>query len=306
MATMDLNLLRAFLAVAETSSFSAAARKLGVPKSSVSRGVAALEDAMDVRLLHRTTRHVSPTTAGKALQDRVAPLMASLEGAVCGLPELEDQPSGLLRVTTTVDFGSSVLGEIVARFAEAHPAVQVDLRLTSAVVDLVAEGFDLALRFGARKLPDSSMTARRAGMVKLQLFASPEYLARAGTPRKVEDLDRHQWVIFRRDTAVRLEGPGAASIKVQQRGRIMCDDMSFVRSAVRAGAGLGLLPTFLAAEDVAAGELVKVLPKWDTASGTLWLVTPHARHVPRKVSAFRDFVIAELGKRRVIADVEGE
>jgi DNA-binding transcriptional LysR family regulator len=306
MATMDLNLLRAFLAVAETSSFSAAARKLGVPKSSVSRAVAALEEQMNVRLLHRTTRHVAPTTAGRALHDRVAPLLASLESAVCGLPELEDQPSGRLRVTTTVDFGSAVLGEIVARFVEAHPAVFVDLRLTSGIVDLVAEGFDLALRFGSRTLPDSSLNARRAGTVRLQLFASPDYLARAGTPRRAEDLAEHQWVAFRRETPLRLEGPGGASLKVEQRGRILCDDMSFVRTAVRAGAGVGLLPTFLAAEDVEAGALVRVLPKWDTRSGTLWLVSPHTRHVPRKVSAFRDFVIAALATRPVIAPIAAE
>ena len=301
MGTMDLNLLTAFVAVAEASSFSAAARKLGIPKSSVSRAVTTLEDAMKVRLLHRTTRHVSPTTAGRALLDRVSPVLASLEAAVCGLPELDEQPSGVLRVTSTVDFGAAVLAEIVVRFAEAHPAVRVDLRLTNAVVDLVAEGFDLALRFGRRTLPDSSMTAKRAGVVRLQLYASPQYLARTSTPRRPQDLDGHSWVVFRSEAPLRLEGPRAATARLRPKGRIVCDDMSAVLAAVRAGAGVGLLPTFLAADDVARGTLVRLLPQWDVPSGTLWLVSPHTRHVPRKVTAFRDFLTDALARDPVLA-----
>ncbi len=293
---VDLSLLSVFEAVARTASFSAAAKELGLPKSSVSRGVARLEADLDVQLLFRTTRRVAPTAAGTALYDRLAPLLRSVKAALGEIPEREEQPSGLLRVTAPVDLGVLFLAEVVTRYTARYPSVSVDLHLTGRVVDLVAEGFDVALRVGA-SLRDSTLVARRAAPIVVQLFASPVYLARRGTPRSEADLALHDWVVFRSGPQkLRVAGPREA-VGVAPRERIVCDDLLFVRDAARAGAGIALLPTFVADADVVAGTLVRVLPRHERVSGYLHIVTPAAKHVPRKVTAFRDLVL-ELLKAR--------
>lgn len=292
---MDLNLLTLFEAVARTSSFSAAAKELGIPKSSASRGVARLEGELGLQLLFRTTRRVSLSAAGTALYDRITPLLRSVKAAMGELPEREDAPSGTLRITAPVDLGVLFLAEVVTRYTARHPAVSVDVHLTGRVVDLVAEGFDVALRIAAR-LEDSSLVVRRAAPVVFQLFASPLYLARRGTPRGEDDLAAHDAVVFRggpQSLRVTAPRPMAAG----RRARIACDDLLFARDAVRAGAGVGLLPTFLAEADVVAGRLVRVLPRFERPAGHLHIVTPAAKHVPRKVTAFRDLVLELLRAR---------
>ena len=296
MATVDLNLLPTFVAVAKAASFSGAARQLRVPKSSVSRSIAALEETMGVRLVHRTTRQVSLSTAGQALYERVAPLLDALSESVVELPEREEEPSGLLRVTSTVDFGATVLAEMIARFAQRYPAIEVELLLTGTVLDLVQDSIDVALRISAKPLEDSSLYAKRLGPVELQLYAAPEYLARRGHPRSPADLEHHDWVRFASMDTVSLEGPKGV-VKVTPRGQVRCDDMWFARAAVCAGMGIALLPTFLADADLGSGRLQPILPKLAARSGTLWFVCPAARHLPRKVAAFRDFLAETLAAR---------
>lgn len=302
MGTIDLDLLPVFVAVGETSSFSAAAVKLGIPKSSVSRSISRLEQATGVRLLHRTTRKVALSTAGAALYERVSPQLSALVRSLGDLPELEEQPSGQVRVTAAVDFGSSVLADIIARFVARYPAVEIDLRLSNDFVDIVAEGFDVAFRIAMRPLRDSSLMAQKAGAIAMQLFASPSYLALRGAPRSPRDLERHTWVVYRSKRAVRMEGPSGAATVVPQ-GRVVSDDMSCSRELVRAGAGIGLLPTFTTDADVAAGHLVRVLPRWAVRTGHLYLVCPGSRHLPRKVTAFRDFVLEALRTRPLAPSV---
>jgi DNA-binding transcriptional LysR family regulator len=291
---MDLNLLTVFEAVARTSSFSAAAKELALPKSTVSRSVARLESELGLQLLFRTTRQVSLTAAGTGLYDRMTPLLRSVKSALGEIPEREEEPSGMLRITAPVDLGVLFLAEVVTRFTARYPAVSVDLQLTGRVVDLVAESFDVALRV-ASKLEDSSLVARRASPVVLQLFAAPSYLARRGTPRTEDELDRHEWVVFR-SGAQRLRPPRDARA-LGSNGRVVSDDLLFLREAVIHGAGIGLLPTFIAGRDLVAGTLVRVLPRYERNAGHLYIVTPAAKHVPRKVSAFRDLVL-ELLKAR--------
>lgn len=295
---MDLNHLAVFVAVAEASGISAAAKKLGLPKSSVSRALSSLEAELGVQLVLRTTRQVSLSTAGAALYDRVAPQLAALQSTVSELPEREKQPSGLLRVTAPVDFGAMVLAEIVARFGARYPAVEVEVQLSNALVDLVAERFDVAIRMSSRRLKDSSLVARSVGVDSLQLFASPQYLARRGTPKVPADLGEHAWVVYRGLDAFSLRGP-TGSARVVARAQVRCDDMLFLRGLARAGAGVALLPAFVAEPDVLSGELVRVLPRWALPSTQVWLVTPTARNVPAKVTAFRDFVSEALRARPV-------
>ncbi len=300
MATkVDLDDLAVFVAVAETSSFSLAAGRLGVPKSSVSRAIARLEAATGVALVHRTTRHVALSTAGSALHERVAPQITSLRRSLSTLPELEEEPSGVLRLTASVDFGEAVLADVVARFVARYPAVEVDARLTNLMVDLVAEGVDLALRMSPRRLKDSSLTARKLCPLDMQLYASPTYLGRRTPPRTPRDLEGHDWVRMRNAQALSLEGPGGTAT-VEMRARVVGDDMSFVRSSVVAGAGIAVLPVFLADTQVAAGALVRVLPRWNVHSSDVWLVSPAGRRQPRKVTAFVDFLLESMKGRALV------
>lgn len=293
MEPLDFGPLPVFVAVAEASSFSAAAARLGLPRSSVSRTVAQLEAHLGVQLLHRTTRRVSLSTAGQALYEKAAPLLKQLQRSVGELPELGDEPRGALKVTTAVDFGVAVLAEVVTRYVARYPEVEVELHLSSRVVDLVAEGFDVALRIAMSPLKDSSLSARALGEMALQLYASPGYLARRGTPRTPRELEGHAWAIFRGRGPVILEGP-QGKVSLSPSGRIVCDDMFFLREAVRSGAGVGLLPRFLAQPDLAAGALVPVLKGHTQQGGKLWFVTPGGRKPPPKVTALRELLVQAL------------
>jgi DNA-binding transcriptional LysR family regulator len=292
--SIDLNLVRAFVAVHDAGSFSAAAARLGVPRSTVSRAVAALESSLGVRLFHRTTRKVATSTAGRALYDRSAPVLLALEASLADLPEREELPSGTLRVTTTADLGAAVLAEAAARFTARYPAVQVEVHLSGVPVDLVRGGFDLALRVWRGRLRDSTLVAQRAGSIALRLYAAPGYLARRGSPRTAAELSAHDWVGYRGKSGA-VVGPGK---RAQPRPRITCDDMFFVREALKAGAGIGLLPSFLGDVEVAGGMLVRVVPSWATRSGAVYLVQPSRKHQPRKVTAFRELV-SELLRQRL-------
>jgi DNA-binding transcriptional LysR family regulator len=295
-----LDRLRLFAVVAERGGFTAAAAQLGLPKSSLSRAVTSLEDDLGVRLLHRTTRRVELSTAGAALHERIRTQLAALEKATDELPERDDEPSGLLRVTTIADLGVTVLAEVVTKFVRTYPRVHVDLVFTTRVVDLVAERFDAALRVSLRPLRDSSLSARRIGRLRMHLYAAPSYLARRGSPKRAGDLASHDWVTLVGVQSVRLEGP-RASVPLPVEGHIRCTEAEAVRVAIREGGGLGVLPSFLAEPDVERGALVHVMPKWLLRTGDLWFVCPSGRQIPRKVVAFRTFVVAELAKRPALS-----
>ncbi len=293
MAPIDLNLLRAFVAVHESGSFSGASELLGVPRSTVSRAVAALETAFDVILFHRTTRKVSTSTAGVALYDRVLPSLTALESSLAELPEREEAPSGVLRVTSTVDLGAALLAPAVARFTRRYPGVQVDVVLSNSVIDLVRHGFDLALRVSGRALRDSSLVARKVGSLSFQLYAAPSYLARRGVPTTTEELATHDWVGFRGQPP--FAGLNAKlQREVSVHTRVIGDDMFFAREVLRAGAGLGALPSFLADADLPAGLLVRVMPRLVANTGSVYLVHPGRKHLPRKLTAFRELLLEML------------
>ncbi len=285
MKQVDLDLVALFVAVADAGSYTAAARRLGLPKSSVSRGIARLETQLGAQILHRTTRRLSLSTAGAAFHERVAPHVRALSEAATALPERDALPAGELRVTAPNDLGASVLGEVVAAFVARHAAVSVDLRLTNRHVDLVGEGFDLAIRAVSRAMADSSLVSRRLSPIALQLYASPAHVARRGMPRGLEEIAEHEGVVFRSMKGAHRQ-PGVP--------RVVADDFLFAREALRAGAGIGLLPTFLAWPDVAAGRLVALLPRHVVSGGSFVLLHPKTRHVPRKVTAFRDFLLEHV------------
>jgi len=290
MATIDLNQLRAFAGVARELSFSAAANKLEVPTSTVSRAITALEEFLGVQLFNRSTRHVSLTAEGTGLHERVAPLLDSLETAVASMP-VGGQPKGLLRVTAAPDIGATFLAEAATRFTAQYPSVTVDAWITSRRVDLVAEGVDVAIRAAGDRLDDSALLARRLMPFEFHLFGSPAYLSLRGTPRSSADFAKHDWVEFRGGKLPRELAPSAKG------PRLVSGDFLFVREALRAGGGLGLLPTFLAQADVRAGQLVRVLPRVHKAGGSLTLLYAKAKQVPPRVTAFRNFLVDSFAQK---------
>ena len=296
MGPTDLNLYRAFAAVVETGSYTRAAERLQCPKSWVSRAVTTLEDELGVRLLHRTTRSISLSTAGTTLYERVKGPLAELGTSGAELTEHAGEPAGTLRITSTVDFGATLLAGVIARFSVAYPAVRVDLRLTNATVDIVGEGYDAALRFTSKPMRDSSLYAKKLIAFDMGIYASADYIARKGVPTSAKHLTDHDWVQFRPLPPEILFEQGEESIKVNTAGRIQCDDMMAVHALMMAGAGLALLPEFVTDADISAKRAKRVLPELGRRSGHLWFVAPSAKHLPTKVVAFRDFLKEALEK----------
>lgn len=285
-ATIDL--LPFFFAVAQAGSFTAAARAMGQTKSRVSRAVAELERELDTELFYRTTRAVALTTAGVALFERASPPFEALREALGDLPAERETPSGELRLTAPVDL-HEVLSDVVARYVLRWPEVRVDLDLTNRVVDLVRERFDLAVRATSGRLADTSLVARRVAQFEGLLYASPAYLARRGAPRDVDD-GAHDWVVFQ-------PSPKTPSISRVVVPRIRVNDFVTVRHLLRGGAGVGWLPRFFADPLVDAGELVHVVPSWRANAGAFYCVYPSRKHVPVKVTAFRDLLLEHMRTR---------
>lgn len=294
MAPIDLNLLRVFATVYRAGSFTAAARELGVPRSTVSRAIAALEDRLGDELVHRTTRTMSISDEGKALFDRVAPSLGGLEAALDDLPvRAGEEPSGTVRVTSTPDLGASLLAEAAVRFTARFPRAQVELMMTPAMLDLVRD-CDLALRVVRVRLPDSRLVARRVGAVVFHWFASPTYLARRGAPRAPGEAG-HEWIGLR-------DANSAAVPRQAIEGRLACNDIFLVRELGRQGGGIAGLPSYFAEHDLRAGTLVRVLPKATLLRASLYLVHAARRHLPPRLTAFRDLVIEILRQRPLSTD----
>jgi DNA-binding transcriptional LysR family regulator len=293
-ATIDLNKVAIFVRVVEAQSFTAAGAALGIPKSSVSRSVSQLEETLGARLLQRTTRKLSLTDAGVAYYERASRALAGIEEATSCVNEMQGTPRGTVRITAPVDLGVSMLAPIVTRFARKHRGIRVEISLSSRTVNLVEEGFDLALRAG--RLRDSSLIGRRIGSLAAHLFASPGYLKRRGVPQVPAELPAHDCVVFRSQHGKgewRLSGPGGEEV-VEVTGPIAADDLFFVRKVALAGGGIAWLPSVLCARDVERGRLVRVLPRHASGGGWLHLVYPSSRHLPQRVALFRDFLLASL------------
>lgn len=292
---MDLNEVLVFTRVVQAGSFTAAARLLAMPKSSVSKKVADLEDRIGVRLLQRTTRRLGLTDAGRVYFERCARIVSDLEDADAAVGHLQATPRGLLRVTAPLSFG--FLGRIAATFLDAHPEVRVEVACTDRVVDLVDEGFDVAIRAGA--LADSSLHARRLALLRSVVVASPAYLREHGTPRAPDDLAAYACLAFsgsRTPTLWSLRtGRHVQDVRVAV--RMTANDLDLVLDAARAGAGLAMAADFLVADDLAAGRLLRVLPGWASTETPVHAVYPTSRHLSPKVIAFVEALQQRFGGR---------
>lgn len=303
--SMDLDEIIAFLRVAELRSFTAAAKRLDVPKSTVSRRVARLEERLGAQLVLRTTRRLSLTDAGTAYHDRVAQAVADMQQAAQSIRELSGTPRGHLRVSTPTDVPA--LAHMITAFIAAHPEVTVEVEATARRVDLIAEGFDLAIR-AAESLPDSTLVARRVGGSPFRLYAAASYVAERGRPATPAALAEHRCVLFRSATGTAewtLTGPdGPVTVAVS--GPLSASDLSFVRHACLAGAGVALLPRMEATVEVQSGRMVRVLPGFEGPEGALWVVSPPTRRLSAKVRLFSDFARDWLARGlREAADPSG-
>lgn len=292
--SLDLNRVAVFLRVVDEGGFTAAARTLSLPKSSVSRSVSLLEEEIKTRLLHRTSRKVTPTDAGHAFYERASRGMSLFSEAREAAVDLGTELRGPIRITTAVDLAMWKLAPMVQSFVAEHPAVTVDVTLTTRVVSLLEEGFDFALRAGT--LRDESLIARKLPATEFALYASPGYLAQCGRPRRVRDLAHHRCVLFRAPSgrAVWSLHSSKGSESVEVRGQINADDFSFCTQVLVAGAGIGLLPSFVA--ESAGMRLERVLARYAAPGAPLHLVYPAERYMPQRSIAFRDHVIEQVAK----------
>jgi DNA-binding transcriptional LysR family regulator len=295
----DLVSMAMFARVVEAASFTAAADALGVSKSAVSKRVAALEERLGARLLHRTTRRLSLTPDGARLHERCLHMLRAVDDAAELVQADGDEPRGVLRVNCSSTLAEHHLGAAVTAFVARHPRVQVDLSTDNALIDLISERIDVAVRMATR-LDSSSLVARRIATSHKLACASPAYLAARGTPRLPDDLRGHACLRFsalRPEVEWRFEGGERATV-VPVTGPIQSDNVESLRRAAVAGAGIVLLPTFVVADDLEAGRLVTVLDDHPVAALGVFVLYARGKFVPAKVRAFVDHLAGHLRRAR--------
>jgi DNA-binding transcriptional LysR family regulator len=282
-----------FAAVARAGSLTRAGKNLGLPKSTVSRRMAALEERLGSRLLHKTTRKLLLTEAGEGFLERCQRLADDVDDALTFAGELADEPRGTLRVTLVPDI-ELVLADAIASFALRHPRIALELDETARYVDLSAERYDVALRAGT--LADSTLVARRLLTLESAIFASPSYLARHPPPSSPAELARHRFVILagrtRLDHAL-LHSQGQ-NAKVELPYGVLATTSGMQRALAVAGVGAIVYPIRFCEDDVRAGRLVPLLPTWKTEPAPIWIVTPSRHLLPRKTVLFIEHLFATL------------
>ncbi|MBQ1764061.1 MAG: LysR family transcriptional regulator [Aquincola sp.] len=282
-----LDELQAFVAVAQAGSFTAAAARLGKDGSTVSRRIAALESRLGVRLVERTTRRVALTQSGAAYLARVTTVFDELASATADLSASSEQPHGVLRITAPLSYGRLWLAPLLPRFLQQHPQLRLDVHYSDRLVDVVAEGFDAAVRIG--QLADSSLVARRLGGIKRSLVASRAYLQRHGTPQRPEELRQHRCLQFSSAPAAApwlLRQP-TQRVKLALQPALVADDAESLLTAAAGGAGIAAVTDWLLERHPLRRHLVPVLPDWELGeAGAIYLVTPGTRFLPAKTKAF--------------------
>jgi DNA-binding transcriptional LysR family regulator len=298
MEQIEANDLLIFARVAEAGSFSRAAERIGLPKSTVSRRIAGLEERLGERLMLRTTRRLTLTEFGRQLLEHGRQVAAEVDAAKALGEHRQARPSGRLRVSMPSDFAILLLADMLAAFSALHPAVSLELDLTPRRVDLLGENFDLAVRMG--DLPDDALlAARRIATFAGGLYAAPAYLAERGDPATPDDLLRHDALrLFRRDGEVApwTLRRGDSEWQGTPPGRMAANSPELLIGLARAGAGIAAVPDVFAAPAVGRGELRRVLPDWCLPSHAAWAVFPGRRLMPAKTRAFIEMLEAALGR----------
>ncbi|UWQ64661.1 LysR family transcriptional regulator (plasmid) [Leisingera caerulea] len=283
------------VAVAETHGFAAAARRLGVSKSAVSKRITQIEKRLGAQLFHRSTRNVSLTEAGEHFYAHAVQALEAAQEAEDSVLALQAAPKGRLRVNVPMAFGRLHVAPLISGFLSRFPGVAVDMVMDDRVTDLFADGFDLALRGGT--LADSALVARKIAPLHNILTASPGYLERFGTPETVAELSRHNCLqySYSRDFQEWIFHCDGKVETFRPHGSYSVNNGEALREAILDGTGIGRLPSFTAGPDLAAGRLIRVLPDCPLPPQTLYAIYPERRHLPAKVRVFIDFILEHLG-----------
>lgn len=296
--TVSLDLLAGmavFARVVESGGISAAARVMGLSKSAVSKQLSALEDRLGTRLLQRTTRRMSLTEAGAGFLEHCRRVVAEAEAAESAIGALQGEPRGVLRVNAPMTFGTMHLAAVIPDFMARYPQVSVDMVLNDRMVDLLDEGYDVAVRIG--RLADSSLVARKLAPARRLMVAAPSYLDRRGRPAALAELAEHDVLSYSYVSAAdewRFDGP-AGEENVRANSRLRANNGEILLAACLAGSGIAALPTFISGPSLRAGSLVRVLPHLERTDFAIHAVWPTARHLSAKVRAFVDFLAARFG-----------
>ena len=288
-----LNDMALFVEVVKARSFRNAAEAVGIPNSTVSRRISALEKAIGLRLLHRTTRKIELTEAGQIYFERCKRIVDEAKLAHEQLGELLAQPSGVLRASLPVDFANIYLAPLIAEFARQYPGISFDFDLTPRLVDLVAEPFDVAIRMG--NPPNSNLITRRLANLRCYIYASPRYLENYGEPALPKDLAQHECIGFKtaKVNAWTLQNDNE-SVEVTVGGRFHINSVGLIRRLTTLDQGIAILPEEIVAEDVVQGRLRRILTDWEGSSTPVYAMT-ETRLLPAKTQRFIDFLRKNLG-----------
>jgi DNA-binding transcriptional LysR family regulator len=293
----DLNDMVYFAEVVTHGSFSGAARALGIPKSRLSRRVAQLEESLGLRLLQRTTRKLSLTTAGELFYQHCEAIRDEASAAEAAVAQVQNEPRGIIRVVCPVTLAQTVVGPILPEYQAAHPLVQVHMQVSNRVVDLVDEGVDVALRVRASLADSGSLVVKHLGVSRGILVASPRQLESQGRPEEPSDLSlMHSVAMSARDGRAQwsLFGPNGARYAVTHRPRFIADDLLTLKFAIVGGIGIGVLPDYMCRAEVASGELVSVLEGWAPEPGIVHAVFGSRRGLVPALRSFLDFLGEKL------------
>lgn len=281
-----LGCMRAFVTVVEGGGFSEAARRMGVSKALISKQIGQLEESLNVRLLHRTTRKVTPTSSGQAYFEQCRPLLAEFEELDAAMRLSSTSPSGELHVTAPVTFAEMHLMPVVSRYYSRYPDVTVKLDLTDRFVDLVEERIDVAIRIG--ELSDSSLVARSLGEVSMQLCASVEYLSKHGEPVEPHQLADHACLLDSNYPGGNhwMLGRGDRSVTVEVQPRLIVNSARAGRELVLAGHGIAFLPSFAIVDDINMGRMQALLPDYASEPIGIYALYQHRKHLSAKIRLF--------------------
>lgn len=290
-----LQAMQLFVRVVEAGSFTAGAAQMGISRALASKQIQTLEDALGVRLLNRTTRRISLTDPGRNYHERVIHVLDALAEAETEAAELQVEPRGRMRVSVPISFAVRHLAPALAEFQRRFPRLELELGLNDRRVDLVDEGFDMAIRIG--RLADSSLVARRIAPASLVIVAAPKYLEQAGTPAHPDELAAHSCLIYTltsKSDEWSFERAGHA-VTVKLKGRLFVNNGDYVAAAAIDGAGIGLLPAFITCDALQAGQLVEVLADWTIPPLGIYAVYPQTRALPAKTRVLIDFLVERFG-----------
>lgn len=296
MRDIDLNRLLVFKVVVLTGSFSKAGQQMRMPKSRVSRQISALEREIGMPLIYRTTRSFQLTQAGKDLFQRALPALNDLEGVLQNIGDTKTEMQGALRFTVPEDVGVELMAGLCHEFNLAHPRVQIDLLVDNRSIDLVKEGVDLALRIG--KIKDSSLTGKKVGEVRLELYAGTALFQRHPRPQKIEELSQLPFMSFFGAEPQNLKLKGSKSTcQLKTKPAFSCNNFFVLKKMALSGNGYALLPSYIVREEVARGDLVPLFKDWRYEEVPVQLLYPQQKNMPPRLRTFIDFMARRLGEK---------